>query len=138
MFENGFSTSNGPRTRAPRNLNRIYSHGGAGNERPPSQPLSWISQIGRPVPGFNRRNTYIEVRAIEACDIVPGLLEGIVKAESVAVVVVVDFVGVPTLALLSVGGFSRWSFLMYDGVWTCCGNSSRPSWSKQMMDLIVS
>ena len=135
MFENGFSTSHGPRTRAPRNLNPIYSHGGAGNERPPSQPLSWISQIGRPAPGFNRRITYIDVRDIKACDIVLGLVEEIVKAESV---VVVGFVAVPTLALLSVGGFSCWSFLMYDGVWSCYGNSSRPSWSKQTMDLTVS
>ena len=112
MFENGFSTSTGPRTRAPRNLNRIYSHGGAGNERPPSQPLSWISQIGRPAPVFNRRITYIDVRDIKACDIVPGLVKEIVKAKSVVVVVVmVDFVGVATLALLSVGGFSCWSFL---------------------------
>ena len=134
MFENGFSTSTGPRTRAPRNLTRIYSHGGAGKERLPSQPLCWVSQVGIPAPAFNRRNTYTDARANGACNIFPGLVE-IAKAK---LVVVVDFVGVPTLALLFVGGLLCWCFLTCDGVWSCCRNSSRPSWSKEMMDLIVS
>lgn len=56
----------------------------------------------------------------------------------VILVVVVGFVGLPTLALLFVGGLLCWCFLTCDGVWSCCRNSSRPSWSKEMMDLIVS
>ena len=85
MFENGFSMSTGPRTQAPRNLTRIYSHGGAGKDRPPSQPLCWVSQVGIPAPAFNRRNTYIDARANGACNIFPGLVE-IAKAKSVVVV----------------------------------------------------
>lgn len=101
MFENGFSTSTGPRTRAPRNLTRIYSHGGAGKERPPSQPSCWVSQVGIPAPAFNRRNTYIDARANGACNILLGLVE-IAKAK---LVVVVDFMGVPTLACYLLMGY---------------------------------